>query len=84
MTWAVEFDRLIYDVRNGDTLIDPVSWEREICTDHKLAIEAVKEGILEMLIPCDFDEKQAGEIEYEYDFVRYTLDKRPIPTQEGE
>lgn len=84
MEWAVEFDRLIYDVRNGDTLIDPVSWEREICTDHKLAIEAVKEGILEMLIPWDFVEKQAGEIECEYDFVRNTLEHRPIPIQEGE
>lgn len=81
MTWAVEFDRLIYDVKVGDTLIDPVSWGREICTDHKLAIEAVKEGILEMLMPYDFDEKQAGNIEYEYDFVRNTLENRPIPIQ---
>lgn len=82
MTWAVEFDRLIYDVRNGDRLIDPLNGDNyEFCSYPKLAIEAVKEGVLEMQIPCDFNEKQAGEIEYEYDFVRYTLDKRPIPIQ---
>lgn len=85
MTWAVEFDRLIYDVRNGDRLVDPLNGDNyEFCSYPKLAIEAVKEGVLEMQIPCDFNEKQAGEIEYEYDFVRYTLDKRPIPIQEGE
>lgn len=78
MEWAVEFDRLIYDVKLNDQLVDPSTGEDEICSDVKLAVEALKEGILEMQIPCDFNEKQAGEFgyEYEYDFVRNTLENR--------
>ena len=58
--WREIFDREIYDVQIGDTILDIESNNREKVVDVDLVVEGLKNGMFKMIEAHDIDDKPCG------------------------